>query len=395
MSLLVLLDSAGTAGGTSSAEPPDSGLLQAILDAIHGSDDQVAGMRMTRLLEVLEEVETTDMLVESTLEFGENTDGASDARLLVGGEIIEANGRVNGPGNFKFISLTRGLEGTTITAHPPGTLVFDLSGNRSGLDRVRRGFFVDTATGTDLDVLGRNLGLKKCVGLSDAQWREIIREVAYLPKGTIDAFNKALTALVGADNYAISERLISDPYTVFVGLVVALSTSLQGRFMLNGGEPQLTTGALSVDTAYTIVQPPLSDTLTELGAIPSQAIGGRTDEFGAPYFTWPASGAGTLVVGVFDDTPATRRGAREGFTNYAAGGSVAGNTVTLGASPGPLGTPVLVDYGAFSAHYLAENETREQLDDFYAYLADPLLAARCLLSQIRPAGVKVELSVLL
>jgi hypothetical protein len=99
-------------------------------------------------------------------------------------------------------------------------------------------------------------------------------------------------------------------------------------------------------------------------------------------------------VGVFLDTPEARRGRREGLTNYfLPGGSVLGSTITLGTSPGPIGTAVLVDYTAFSAHYLARDEAVLDAADRWAYLADPLLTARCLLDQIRAAGVRVDLSV--
>jgi hypothetical protein len=356
-----------------------------MLDAIQGSDDEIAGQRMTRLVDVLEEVETTDIAVESTLGFGETTDGTGAAKFLVGGEIVEATSRIDGPANFKFIGLTRGVDNTKVRLHPVGTLVFDLSENTSALHHARRGLFVDTALGTDLDVVGRNLGLTKCPGLTDAQWRAIIKAVAYLPKQPIDAFERALTALLGAGNFDINESLITDPYTVFVRILVALATSLQGRFLLNSGEPQLTTGVLKVETDYTIIEPALSDTLTELGVLADLTVEGHT-------LTFPASGTGTETVGVYDDTTLTRRGYRDGFTNYAIGGSISGNSITLGSSPGAAGTPVIVDYTGFSAHYLAENETRRHADDFYAYLADPLLSARCLLEQVRAAGIRVDLS---
>jgi hypothetical protein len=395
---LLLLDSADTLGGSSSAEPDESDLLRAMLDAIHGEDDELAGMRMTRLTSVLAEGEINDLFVESTLGFGELVDGAGSAKLLVGGEIITAANRVDGPANFKFWDLQRGLEGSQAIAHPVGTLIFDLSENASAFDHAKRGFFVDTALGTDLDVVGRNLGLKKCPGITDAQWRAIIKAVAYLPKQTIDAFNKALLALFLGDDtsFDVTERLITHPYRVFVQIAVALATALNGRFLLNSGEAQLTTGANSVDVDYSVIEPPL----TAYPGYTSQAIGGRQKPNPAPppdnlpYFDYPASGAGTAVVGVYDDTPITRRGYRDGFTNYfLPGGSVAGNTITLGTSPGGAGTAVLVDYVAFSAHYLAEDETQLDDGDFFAYLSDPLLAAQCLLGQIREAGVKVELSI--
>ncbi len=323
------------------------GLFKAVLDAILGSDDSIAGQRFTRLSSPLAEGETADMFVESTLGFGEDTDGSSDARLLVGGEIVSATGRTDAD-PFKFAGLTRGEEATTDKLHPVGEVVWDLSRNASALDRVRRGILVRTARGEDLDVVGRNLGLKKCPGITESEWREIIKAVAYVPKQTIDAMDRALTALLGGGNYAIKE-LPSDPWRVFVEALVALSTSVRGRFLLNGGERQLTTGALTVDTTYDI----------------------------------------NHVLGVYDDTTMARRGYRSG-TNYSTTNNFAGKTITLDASPGGAGAPVIVDYGAFKAHYLAADETIRDDGDRYAYLADPLAAARCLLDQIRAAGVRVD-----
>jgi hypothetical protein len=329
------------------------GLFKAVLDAVLGSDDQIAGQRFTRLSSPLAEGETADMFVESTLGFGEETDGTSDARLLVGGEIVAATGRTAAD-PFKFTGLTRGEEATTDKLHPVGEVVWDLSQNATALDRVRRGILVRTAVGEDLDVVGRNLGLRKCPGITESEWREIIKAVAYVPKQTLDAMDRALTALLGSGNYAIKE-LPSDPWKVFVEALVALSTSVRGRFLLNGGEAQLTTGALTVDTTYDVIG--------------TSGVDG--------------------VFGVYDDTPMARRGYRSG-TNYSTTSTFAGKTITLDASPGAAGTPVLVDYTAFQAHYLAADETIRDDGDRYAYLADPLAAARCLLGQIRAAGVKVD-----
>lgn len=387
MSLLLLLDSKGSDGGTSNTAPDESGLLQAIIDAIHGSDDKIAGQRMTRVVETFLDSELDAITVESTLGFGEENDDLNDALLLVGGEIVYATARVEGPGIFRFCNLTRGMESTEVKTHPIGTLVFDLSGNTSALDLARRGFMVDTAVGSDLDVIGRNLGLDKCPGITDAQWRAVIKAVAYLPKQPIDAFNQALTALVGEGNYEVTESLITDPYTVFVRISTGLSATLQGRFVLNSGEKGLNSGPSEVTVTYDVVQSPLSDTLTELGVLPDLTVEGHTLSF-------PASGTGTDHAKVVKYEDLTLRGYRDGFLDYrAGGGAIVSNVIPLGTPH--AGAALLVDYGGFSAHYLAENETRRHDADFYAYLADPLLAARCLLDQIRAAGVRVDLATLL
>jgi len=86
-------------------------------------------------------------------------------------------------------------------------------------------------------------------------------------------------------------------------------------------------------------------------------------------------------------------GYRDGFTNYFTAGSFLGNTITLGSSPGGAGTAVIVDYGAFTAHYLADDETIRDDEDFYAYLTDPVLSVRCLLDQIRAAGTQLKITV--
>ncbi len=351
-------------------------LLEALVDGIVGEDERIAGKAFSRLTVVLNEADTTSATVESTLGFGEWDDGAADALLLINGEILYVTGRTD---PFVFTGLSRGFLDTEAQTHPVGTLVYDLSENTSALDHVRRGFLVDFAVGEDLDVIGRNLGLTKCVGITEDEWRAIIKAIAYLPKSTSDAFVAALDALWGSGNYDILESP-AVPWQVCVDILVGLSTTLQGRFMLNGGEPQLTTGANTVDTTY----PLLSPTLAAYPGSPNQILGLREH-------TYPAGAVGTAIVGVYDDTPETRRGTRDGLTNYfLPGGSVLGSTVTLGTSPGALGTLVIVDYTAFSAHYLAENETTLHADDFYTYLSDPLLATRCLLEQIRAAGIKVE-----
>lgn len=360
MSLLLLLDGgcpgeeadpAGTALGSF------LGMLRSLLDGVFKQDDLIGGRAVTRLTQSLSASELGCMYVESTIGFGELTDGQATSRVLVGGEVIEGIQRNNAV-PFLFEGLTRGVSNTEAKTHPAGSLVYDLSRNTSAIDRVRRGLLVDYAVDEDLQVIQRNLGLKRCPGIDDETLRAVIKAVAYLPKQTLHAFRKALDALLGSGNYTITERTSTDPYTVYVGVRSSTTTDIRGRFLLNGGERQETTGALAVITDYPI----------------------------------------DSVQGVYDDTESARRGRREGLTNYFTSGSFAGQEITLGSSPGAAGTPVIIDYTSFNAHYLAADETvRQDFDqeDRWAYLADPLLATRCLLDQIRAAGVRVEVFTLL
>jgi hypothetical protein len=320
------------------------GLLSAIIDAIHGEDDTIGGVAVTQLTTLLLDSELAVINVESTIGFGENTDGAGDAQILVGGEIIQATGRTN----TTFTGLTRGIGATKVKTYPQSSVVYDLSRNSSMMDFLYRGFLVNFAVGTDLDIVARNLGVEKCLGLSEAEWREIIKRTAYMPKTPIDSFKQVLD-VVFPGAYTITRRYVTDPWTVTVRIALLPGTDKRGRFLLNGGEAKLTTGLLSVDTDYTI----------------------------------------NHVIGVFLDTPLTRLGYREGFTNFATTNTFAGQTITLDASPGPIGTAVLIDYGAFTAHYIPDDETIVNDGDFWAYLADDTGLARCLLDHVRAAGVRV------
>jgi hypothetical protein len=345
--------------GTAARSP--FGALRAALDAIFKEDDRIGGRAVTRLTAALPADDVSGVLVESTIGFGEWVDheidpaGAGSARLLINGEIITAATR-RSRYPFQFETLTRAVSNTEAKLHPAGSIVYDLSHNTSAIDHLRRGFLVEYAIGEDLEIIARNLGLHRCPGMSQETLRRVIKAVAYLPKQTVHAFREALTALLDSSNFTIIERTTTDPFVVYVEIGIELSTDIRGRFFLNGGEPQLTTGLNTVDVDYAV----------------------------------------NHVIGVYDDTPLTRRGFREGLTNYLnPGGSFLGQTITLGTSPGAAGTAVIVDYGAFDAHYLALNETIRQdigQGDHWAYLADPLFAARCLLDQIRAAGVQVRLS---
>lgn len=316
-----------------------------------GSFDDLGGQAITELTAPLAETATASMNVVSTLRFGVDLDGSQISVLLVGGEVIIATGKTL----TSFTTLTRGTQTTVPKLHPAGTLVYDLSRNRTVLDHVRRGMFVRTARLEDLDVIGRNLGLHKCPGLDEETWRALIQVMAYLPNQTMDAFKRVLDVFPGVGNYSLYQLLPSNLNEVFVEIRLPLGSSLRGRFFLNGGEAATTDGAgATVTVSRTIRQ----------------------------------------VIGVYDDDSDTRRGNRSGRTNYYnPGGSFVGSTITLGTPTGPS-APVLVDYGAFTAHYPPANETIRYPGegDFFPYLSDPSAIVRCLLDQIQKAGAKVNVS---
>lgn len=354
------------------------GLLQAILDSIMGSDEKIGGRRFTQLTAPLDKDEVTTASVITSLGFGEFTDGASDARILINGEIIDCSGRTN----TTFTGLTRGVNVSTVQTHPEGSVVWDYALNRSAIDRLRRGFWVRFATGTDLDVIGRNLGLKKCPGITQEQWRDVIQDVAYVPKSVIPSFYWALDALLGAGNYSVYENSPDDPrgrWRIRIYAENDLDDQIRGKFFLNGGEEAETTGTNSVDVKWPV-----------LGSSPDG------------------------VLSVYEANDMTRLGILTGATELYGGAGFSGNTVTLTTSPGPAGTPVIVNYSAHQAHYvpgvpqsnpvaasaipyaqdggLPPDASGIRHDgDYWAYLANPLAGVRCLLDQVRQHGVRLEL----
>lgn len=341
------------------------GWVAAVVDAAMGVIDEIGGRPVTRLSVPLSAEEITVCGVESTLGFGALVDGTPSARFLINGEIITAATRTETV-PYGFATLTRGTDGTEAAVHPAGSIVFDLSENTSALDHARRGLFVDTAVGTDLDVIGRNHGVLKCAGLSEEQWRRLIKVMSYMPRQSIAAFELVLGAYfdttLESDLWSVSERPATNPWMTFVEGNLPFDNSPIGTFYLHGGEQALTTGLTTIDAAH-VVGPALDG-----------------------------------VLGVFPDTQATRRGARSGpgisdfFASYVPGSP----TITLSPSPGPIGTPMIIDYRAnatLSYHFLATDETvSADVGDPWAYLADPLAGLRCILDEVRAAGTQIDLA---
>jgi hypothetical protein len=336
--------------------PKRRGLFEALIDAGIGALNDFAGQAVSRVSAPITADVTSAIGIESTLGFGEMVDGAGSARFLVGGEIIEATGRtVDAP--FGFIGLTRGVDGTEPKTHPAGTIVLDLSGNTSALHHFKRGIFVSTALEPDLDVIGRNLGLHKCAGLLVEQWRRVIQVLAYLPKQPLSSYEAVLEALLGSSTlFRVTERPWVAPWQVFVEIdVPALSgdDAIYGSFILTGGEQQLSTALDEVVVDY--------------------AVGS--------------------VLGVYLASDATLRGERVGATNYySGGGSFAGNVITLGSSPGAIGTALVIDYSVdptVNYHYLAADANvvsdAEDRRPYFGDLYGPL--AECLVNEVRSAGI--------
>ena len=156
--------------------------------------------------------------------------------------------------------ITHDLAGVTTPGlrrdHRELAPVTDTTKARSAVDLARRGMLVDFAEGEDLNALGRNLGVLRFPFLeSDDVFREVVKALAYNPKGTIYGLELALDALVGRGNYEIFEDLITFPCTVFIRNLQGPFTSegSEGKAFLTGDELQPATSATTVDIDNEVV----------------------------------------------------------------------------------------------------------------------------------------------
>lgn len=124
------------------------------------------------------------------------------------------------------------------------------SRDENTLDLLRQSFFVQTAQGADLDTYGRNFGLSRPRGLSDAVYRELLKVMVYLDATTIYSIEKVMDVLKGAGNYEVYEQLDTDPHKVFVNLGATLSSDYRGKAYLVGGEAQTRLTTVTVGTTH-------------------------------------------------------------------------------------------------------------------------------------------------
>lgn len=140
--------------------------------------------------------------------------------------------------------------------HRIESLVYDRNRDRSALDLVRRAMLVEYAEGEDLNALARNLGVFRLSFLrDDDQFREIVKVLAYCPKGTLYGLELALEKLAGAGNFTIYEDPLNYPAEVFITLSAAavLSDQAQGAAYLAGGEIVDWDSLTQVTVAYPLV----------------------------------------------------------------------------------------------------------------------------------------------
>lgn len=134
--------------------------------------------------------------------------------------------------------------------HVTLTQVIDYARDYSSLDTFRRGFFLATSTGTDLDDLGGNLGVPRPNELvSDGAYRQVIAALAYKTKGTLQTIENFLNAVLGAGNWEYFEDLTAafngtlnlfptsdsnHPCIVYIRRTNSFTTSSAGKTFVDG-----------------------------------------------------------------------------------------------------------------------------------------------------------------
>lgn len=214
-----------------------AGNLAAVTGAIGEEINVLVGYRFTRLRSLVSEGETSfpvetaiDWPAEGTVVVGTVVYNYTS----IGGTILEPT----------LEGITYDDNGSPVAGaaveHQTGSEVLDFSRTFSALDILRMQFFVNTAEGNALSIIGRDLGIPRAPGLSDDDiYRDIIKALAYASKGTIHAMENALTVFFGANNFEILEDLENVNNTVFIRLTgpTFYSASEQGRAFLSYGEP--------------------------------------------------------------------------------------------------------------------------------------------------------------
>jgi hypothetical protein len=192
----------------------------------------------------------TTLPVESTLDYSDT------GKVSIDGVVYYYSGKTDQ--SFTDIYyLVSGVEMAGVQRlHRIESVVYDRNRDRSALDLVRRAMLVDYAEGEDLNVVARNLGVLRLPFLtSDDQFREVVKAIAYNPKGTLYGLELALEGLVGAGNFSIYEDLINYPCEVFISLAAseAMSEVPQGAAYLSEAEVQPATGTDEITLDHDVV----------------------------------------------------------------------------------------------------------------------------------------------
>lgn len=226
-------------------------VLDATLAAIGRELSALGGFRLTRLAAQANAGAST-FTVEST------HDWPSIGFVVVDGTRYRYTGKtITTFTGIAWHDTSAWVSGARYT-HLPLSACVDASRTFSALDETRGAILVDTATGADLNALGRNLGVMRPPSLpDDDQFRDVLKAIAYAPKGTERAIRRTLDALLGPGTYRLWENADLRNNTIFLDIdgTQFLVTSSQGRTYLTNqvNKRLVTAGAVTLPEVPDIV----------------------------------------------------------------------------------------------------------------------------------------------
>lgn len=202
----------------SSAVPDD--LLEALISAMVDEMWELAGFIQTRTLSPFTSGDAV-LAVEST-------DRWADAGSFAAPEGLGVyTGKTS-------TSLTGVVADFDIAPNSP---VVDVTRSSTGIDSLRRAYIIDTASDAELDVIGRNYGCPRPIGMASSIYRGFLKVAVFGRLQTTYALELALDALVGPGLYEIWEDP-ADPGTVYIQIpLTGGGGSLEGRSYFIGLEP--------------------------------------------------------------------------------------------------------------------------------------------------------------
>lgn len=225
------------------------GSISGILESLGKEDTDIGGIRMTRITALTVEG-AVSIPVENVLDWPESGIIGIDNTLYTYGSRTDTT-----LDDIEHARLGVTAAGT-LKDHTARALVLDLSRSYNAIDLARRAMLVNYAEGEDLSALGRNLGVLRPPLLGDDDvFREVIKALAYNPRGTLYGIELALDALLGSGNYEIFEDLIGNPNTVFIKFIGAAATSdvSAGHAYLPDFESRLALSNTTVDITRDVV----------------------------------------------------------------------------------------------------------------------------------------------
>jgi len=204
------------------------GMIEGVTKAIGDADNAIGGYRITR-------TSSASSAGAVTINAYSTLDWESSGLIGIDGCVYTYTGKTL----TSFTGISHVKNGAVVLGtakdHTEEAEIVDLSKVWSALDLLRRSILVDYAEGEYLTALGGNLGVERLpIFKDDDRFREVIKAIAYGPKGTIFGIELALDALVGSGgSYTIIEDLLQYPNTVFISISTAGDDIAQGKTYLN------------------------------------------------------------------------------------------------------------------------------------------------------------------